>query len=259
MQPDLPNFGALLIGDELLTGKRSDRHWPKVIELLAARGLELSWLRVIGDDAEALESELGRIFASDDYVVSFGGIGATPDDRTRQSAAKALGRELLPHPQAVAEIEAQYEEAARPQRIKMAEFPVGAELIPNPVNRVPGFSVGATHFLPGFPEMAWPMLDWLLARDFPDRGKDDAAVEYSLKIYGIGEGELIHILERLENDYSNLKVSSLPTRDAINRCVEIGVRGHVTDAEAAAIQLDQHLRRDFDQPMTWLFAPAALR
>jgi uncharacterized protein involved in cysteine biosynthesis len=99
-------FGALIIGDEIVRGKRKDKHFEKLAELLATRGLHLAWVQYIGDDRSRLVEALRRSFASDDVVFSFGGIGATPDDHTRQSAAAALGVELVLHPDAEREIRA---------------------------------------------------------------------------------------------------------------------------------------------------------
>ena len=93
-------FGLLIVGDEILSGKRSDKHFSKVIELLAARGLALSWMRCVGDEPSRITSDLKDAFASGDVVFSCGGIGATPDDHTRQCAADALGRPLVLHPRA---------------------------------------------------------------------------------------------------------------------------------------------------------------
>ena len=73
-------FGALIIGDELLVGKRQDKHLGFVIGALAARGLRLAWAEYQGDDPARLTATLRRTFASGDVVFSFGGIGATPDD-----------------------------------------------------------------------------------------------------------------------------------------------------------------------------------
>jgi molybdopterin-biosynthesis enzyme MoeA-like protein len=114
-----------------------------------------------------------RSFNSNDIVFSFGGIGATPDDYTRQAAADALEVPIVRHQAAVAEIEAQFGEGAYPKRVIMADFPQGAGLIPNPVNRVAGFSAGLEnkkqpsqkhnhYFVPGFPAMAHPMMAWVL-------------------------------------------------------------------------------------------------
>ena len=94
------NFGLIIIGDEILSGKRADKHLPKVIELLAARGLSLAWARYVGDEPQRITSELRHAFDSGDIVFSCGGIGATPDDHTRQCAAAALGLPLVLHPQA---------------------------------------------------------------------------------------------------------------------------------------------------------------
>ena len=94
------NIGLLIVGDEILSGKRADKHLPKVIELLAARGMQLAWARYVGDDPVRITADLKDAFASGDLVFSCGGIGATPDDHTRQCAAAALGVPLALHPQA---------------------------------------------------------------------------------------------------------------------------------------------------------------
>ena len=162
MNPPTPKIGALIIGDEILSGKRQDKHLAKIIETLKIRGLALSYANYLADEPDEIEAQLRRSFATTDIVFSFGGIGSTPDDFTRQSAAKALGVPLALHPEAVAEIVARFGDAAYPTRVLMAEFPVGAAIVPNPFNRIAGFNVGRHYFLPGFPEMAWPMLEWVL-------------------------------------------------------------------------------------------------
>ena len=175
MHPMNQAFGLIIVGDEILSGKRVDKHMPKAIELLAARGLHLSWAEYVGDDAERIVATLKRAFAFGDVVFSCGGIGATPDDHTRQCAAKALGLDLELHPQAEALIRERMQDVAREQgltyepdrpdnihRLNMGVFPKGAEIIPNPYNKIPGFSVGKVHFVPGFPVMAWPMIEWVL-------------------------------------------------------------------------------------------------
>ena len=152
----------LIVGDELLSGKRRDGHLVAVIERLRTRGLALAECRIVGDEEDAIAASIRDAVDAGAVLLSCGGIGGTPDDRTRQAAARAFDRGLLRHPQAAEWIEQRYGERAYPQRIRMADFPSGAELIPNPVNQVAGFSVGHCHFVPGFPEMAWPMIDWVL-------------------------------------------------------------------------------------------------
>src|SRR6201996_1345708 len=137
-------IGALIIGDEILSGRRQDKHLPKLIELLGARGLSLAWADYIGDDPERIVATLRRTFASGDIVFSTGGIGATPDDHTRQCAAKALGVELVLHPEAAELIRARIRDTAKQagkpveletpenlHRLNMGTFPQGARIIPN--------------------------------------------------------------------------------------------------------------------------------
>src|SRR5262249_1945128 len=140
-----------------------DRHLAHVIATLSTRRLTLAWARYERDDRDSLTAVLRETFARDDVVFAFGGVGATPDDHTRQAAAGARDLPLVRHPEAVPSIEATFGEAAYPNRVLMAEFPAGATIIPNPVNRVASFSIRDHHFFPGFPQMAWPMLDWVLA------------------------------------------------------------------------------------------------
>src|SRR5438128_6504766 len=138
-------IGLIIIGDEILSGKRADKHLPKVIELLSGRGLQLGWAEVIGDDRARITATLQRSFASGDIVFSCGGIGATPDDHTRQCAAKALGRELELHPDAEKLIRERMQDTAQEQgipyepdrpdnihRLNMGVFPKGASIIRNP-------------------------------------------------------------------------------------------------------------------------------
>ena len=146
-------FGLLVIGDEIISGKRADKHLGKVIELLAARGLKLSYAQYLGDDPERITETLKRAFSSGDFIFSTGGIGATPDDHTRQCAALALAQPLVLHPQAAELIHKRMQEVARARgieyqpdssdnisRLNMGKFPASAQIIPNPYNQIPGFT-----------------------------------------------------------------------------------------------------------------------
>jgi molybdopterin-biosynthesis enzyme MoeA-like protein len=228
--------GLLVIGDELLSGKRADKHLPHVIGLLAARGIGLAWAQFLGDDELQIAEALALARARGDAVLSCGGIGATPDDCTRQAAARAFGLALRPHPEAVALIEAEYGERAHPNRVLMAHFPEGAALIPNPVNRVSGFSVGSCYFVPGFPEMAWPMLQWVLDQPLRSLHRADPPVEFSLRAIGSsGEGDLLELMESTLREFPAVKLSSLPSRGDGNRPrhIEFGIKGPGAQAAAA--------------------------
>jgi molybdopterin-biosynthesis enzyme MoeA-like protein len=188
-------FGAFIIGDELLVGKRQDKHMPFVIEALAKRGLRLSWAHYLGDEPERITTALKRSFNTSDLVFSFGGIGATPDDHTRQCAAAALNVQLRIHPDAEREIRARFGGEVTPQRLQMGEFPEGSAIIPNPVNRIPGFSVREHHFVPGFPQMAWPMVEWLLDTKYAKLFNRDRWEEASILVFEAGESQLIPAMQ----------------------------------------------------------------
>src|SRR4051812_45075140 len=106
-------IGLIIIGDEILSGKRTDKHFPKVVEMLAERGMQLDWAEYLGDNPARITATLERVFATGDIVFSCGGIGATPDDHTRQCAAAALGVSLALHPEAKAKIEERIADMAR--------------------------------------------------------------------------------------------------------------------------------------------------
>ena len=219
-------IGILVIGDEILSGKRQDKHFAKAIEILGARGLELDWAEYLGDDPARITATLRRTFATGDIVFSFGGIGATPDDHTRQCAAAALGRPLARHPEAVKEIEARFGDAAYPRRVLMAEFPEGADIVPNPVNRIAGFSVGTHYFFPGFPEMAWAMMAWALDTKHRALFRESLPFEESIIVTGAGESDLLDIMNAVVRDWPALKLSSLPTWSGTGaRVIELSVRG----------------------------------
>jgi molybdopterin-biosynthesis enzyme MoeA-like protein len=236
-------FGAYIIGDELLVGKREDKHLGFLIGALAKRGLRLAWAHYLGDEPQRLTQALRQSFATSDVVFSFGGIGATPDDHTRQCAAAALGRPLELHPEAEHEIRARFPGTdVTPQRLQMGEFPRGAEIIPNPVNRIAGFSVADHHFVPGFPQMAWPMVEWVLDTRYRSRFDSQKWSESSMLVFQAGESQLIPAMQAVERAFDRVKVFSLPSMgaDGSRIHVELGVRGDPAQVAAAM----QALRRE---------------
>ena len=252
------NFGLIIIGDEILSGRRQDKHLPRVIELLGARGIALSWARYTGDERARITALLREAFASGDAVFSCGGIGATPDDHTRQCAAAALGVPLQLHAQAHELIVQRMRDVAAEQglpfepqrpdnlhRLNMGVFPQGATLIPNPYNKIPGFSVGSVHFLPGFPVMAWPMIEWLLDTSYRAQHGQSRQSERSLIVYGSMEATLTPLMERVERDFAGVRVFSLPCVDAqheYGRHIELGVKGAPDRVSAAFALLRDGLR-----------------
>lgn len=228
-------IGLFVLGDEILSGKRQDKHLSKVIELLSARGMALDWARFIGDDEDRIVDAIRTVRRDGDVLFSCGGIGATPDDRTRQAAARAFDVPIERHAEAAALIQAEYGDQAFPNRVLMADFPKGAALIPNPINRIAGFSCGDCYFVPGFPEMAWPMIDWVLEHRLQHLWRADPDVEFRLRAYGGGEGDLLELMQVTLAQFPGIKLSSLPFRgDAtLPRHIEFGIKGAEALAESA--------------------------
>jgi len=251
-------IGLIIIGDEILSGRRVDQHFSKVVQLLAARGLKLDWADILGDEPARIVATLKRTFATGDIVFCCGGIGATPDDHTRQAAADALGLPLVLHEQGRRNIEQRIvqmgEEAGQPadlnspenlHRLKMAEFAEGAELIPNPYNNIAGFSLHQHYFVPGFPVMAWPMIEWVLDNKYANLFNREPHLEQSVLVYEAAESSLTPLMVALEEQYARVKVFSLPSvGDATTRRhIELGVKGEPAQTLEAFQQLRDELTR----------------
>ena len=246
-------FGLIIIGDEILSGRRQDKHMSKLIELLNERGLSLAWAKYVADDPEQITATLKESFASGDVVFSTGGIGATPDDHTRQCAALALGSTIELHPiakelitgriQATAEgdpVKANLNTAENQHRFKMGEFPVGSEIIPNPYNQIPGFRIQEHHFVPGFPVMAAPMMEWCLDTHYKHLFHQENWAEQSFIVPKGIESVLTPLMERIESNFPGVKVFSLPSvgdpsKGGVyaDRHIELGIKGNADLLESA--------------------------
>jgi molybdopterin-biosynthesis enzyme MoeA-like protein len=217
------DFGLIVIGDEILFGQREDRHVNQFRKILAERSLRLVRCYLLPDEATSLIHHLRLSLATSLPVFVCGGIGATPDDLTRSCVAKAAGVSIVRHPLATRLIEERFGQEAYPHRIQMAELPEGCALIPNPYNQIPGFSIAEHYFLPGFPEMAWPMAQWVLDEIYA-YPKICMPRERSLKIIGTPESKLVPIMQTLTDRFPGLKLFSLPHLGE-KSYIELGFRG----------------------------------
>ena len=238
-------IGAIIIGDEILSGKRQDKHFDKVVELLKARGMALDWAHYLGDDRARLTETLRRSLAGGDVVFSFGGIGVTPDDHTRQAAAAALGVGIALHPDAEREIRGRFGEETTPQRLMLGEFPAGSGIIPNPYNRIPGFFIRSHYFFPGFPVMAWPMLEWVLDTRLAHLHHAVPREEQAIIVYEAPESALLDLMDRIVRDYPKAALFSLPSfgGEGVRRHIELGVRGEPESVRQAMVEIRAEVSR----------------
>jgi molybdopterin-biosynthesis enzyme MoeA-like protein len=201
-----PKFFTLIIGTEILNRRRTDAHFDFVTKALADKGHKLTGSFIIEDDPALIIQTIKFIASQDNPVLfSFGGIGSTPDDHTRKCAAIALrGGDFVVHEEAKRIIEEQLGDNAYPHPIKMAELPKGANLLDNPVNKMPAFSLDERYFfMPGFPEMSHPMVTEILEKLIPHKKK---IYRHTLTAH-CKENEFIEIMEKMPKE---VEFSSLP-------------------------------------------------
>ena len=248
-------IGAVIIGDEILSGKRQDKHFARIAELLAARGLQLSWAAYLGDDRARLTATFQRTLAAGDLVFSCGGIGNTPDDHTRQAVAAALGVALELHPQGYEELKARFAgEEITEERKLLVTFPQGVAIVPNPFNRIPGFMVSDHYFVPGFPQMAHPMIEWALDSFHRELFQPaDARIEKALLLTGPAayESALLDLMEHIVAAYPDLRLFSLPSLiGKERRHLELGVEGSPARVEEAMAEIRAEVER---RGITWVW------
>ncbi|CAB3830487.1 Putative competence-damage inducible protein [Achromobacter animicus] len=249
-EPTARSIGLIIVGDEILSGRRQDKHFSKIVEMLGARGMHLSWAEFLPDERDRLVDAYKRSFASGDVVLSCGGIGGTPDDHTRQAAAAALGLPLALHPEAEEAIALRTREMAEKgqgtadmsapenqQRLQMGMFPEGCEIVPNPYNRIPGFFIKDHTFVPGFPVMAWPMLEWTLDTRYRALQHIRAHVEHSFLVFSMPESRITPSMVAVESRWPDVRAFSLPSVGEAGGTphIELGVKG---EPEAAAAALE---------------------
>lgn len=197
----------MVIGDEILDGRRQDAHVDALRRLLTPIGIDLAYVLFLPDNLVVLTAQLRWAFARPEPFFGCGGIGSTPDDLTREAAAAAAAVPIERHPEGEAILRGRWGKEATPARLRMVDFPEGAALIPNPVNQVPGFSIRNGHFVPGFPEMARPMMQWVIEHHFTAGEPRHAE---TLILRGVREADLVDLMETFIAAHPDVSLSSLP-------------------------------------------------
>jgi len=212
-----PNFYSVIIGTELLNRRREDAHFSVLAEELLKRGWEYKANFIIKDDPKFLK-DIFTLIKSDPQSVmfSFGGIGSTPDDFTREVASIAFTQQPpYRHKEAEKIIVERLGERAYPHPITMADIPKGSQLIENPINRMPGFQIeNRFFFVPGFPQMAHPMIKNILNEFYP---KNSTKFNCNFMAY-CGEATMIDIMRQLPSD---IELSCLPIMSGEKKQAEI--------------------------------------
>lgn len=216
------NFYSVIIGTELLNGRRSDAHFSFLNTQLLQRGWEQKASFVIEDDPK-LMFDIFTLIKSDPNSVMFcfGGIGSTPDDYTRQTAARAFTDYKMEfHEEAKQRILNQFKEEAYPHRVNMAYLPINAELLTNVVNNVAGFYLEDRFFFtPGFPSMSQAMVVEALDKLYPKSQEKYKRVLTA----SASENDLIETMLKMPK---HLDFASLPKIIGKDRKVVISLAGY---------------------------------
>jgi molybdopterin-biosynthesis enzyme MoeA-like protein len=242
MKTSISAVGLIIIGNEILDGRRQDAHFENASRCLRNHNLRLAYSLTLPDSEPVITHQLKWAMGNPDTpFFCCGGIGATPDDITRQCAATAAAVPLVPHPEGTRILQAKFGQDATPSRLRMAEFPENANLIPNPINNVAGFSIGNGYFMPGFPTMATPMMQWVLDTYY-EHGHQQSSITYIAK--GVREADLCELMEAFVARHPNVSFSSLPIAmpEGGGYELHLGVSGATTAVIPAAHQLQKSLK-----------------
>jgi molybdenum cofactor synthesis domain-containing protein len=229
---------ALIIGDEILSGRTQDTNLSAIARYLAGFGVDLAEARVVGDNEGDIIAALDALRAPYDYVITTGGIGPTHDDITADCVAKAFGVELYEHPEIIAMMQARFQVELNAARRRMARVPAGASLVRNPVQGPPGFQIGNVFVLAGVPMIMRGMLE-----DVGPRLRTGlVVVSRTVRVEGAGEGVIAAPLEALARAHPALSLGSYPFFGADGYGSNLVVRGRdPAEVEATAKALIEAL------------------
>jgi molybdenum cofactor synthesis domain-containing protein len=161
--PRIYTAALAVIGDEILSGRTQDKNIAQIALWLNLQGIRLREVRVVPDVEDEIVGAVNALRARYDYLFTTGGIGPTHDDITVDAIAKALGVDVVIHPEASALLGRYYESRGglNEARLRMARVPFGADLIPNRMSGAPGIRHGNIFIMAGVPHITAGMLDAL--------------------------------------------------------------------------------------------------
>jgi len=211
-----PKAFILLIGNELVRGSVADINGSLAARELRRIGFQIAGFEIVGDDDQAIERALRTSGERAEVVIVGGGLGPTDDDRTRGAAARCFGRDLVFNPEAWENIEAWFQNLKRksvPDDRRQAEFPAGAEMIPNRHGTAPGFffrqSQTRYYFLQGVPrEFSAFLQDEIIPRLRKEFSLPSPQIFRTLKVFGIGEGRVGAIIFGLARAFPQVTVGT---------------------------------------------------
>ncbi len=197
---------ALIIGNEILSGKITDTNTAFLAKGLFGLGIELQRVVVCGDDVPTIQRELDAMRGAHDLVFTSGGVGPTHDDVTIEGVAAAFGRQVVRSAAVEHVIRDYYGERATEAHFRMANMPEGSEMLRSAEAPWPTVVIENVYVLPGVPE--------IFELKFNDLRKrfDEGRTFHSSAVYTrAGEGEIAALLERIASRHPSVMVGSYVT------------------------------------------------
>ncbi|MCA9529020.1 MAG: competence/damage-inducible protein A [Myxococcales bacterium] len=220
---------ALIIGNEILTGKIDDTNTRYLARELFRLGVELRRVIVCPDDLDTIAADLNALRAAHDYVFTSGGVGPTHDDITIDGVALAFGRPVVRSEEVAAIIAHYYGDRLTEEHLRMANMPEGAQLIRNAEVPWPTVVIENVYVLPGVPEIFK-----MKFRALEERFRTDAPF-VSHAVYTLcDEGTIAARLSELAAQFPNLTIGSYMKWDDADYRVKITFDGRDADAVHAA-------------------------
>ncbi len=203
---DRVTAAVLVIGDEILSGRTQDTNTRDIARYLGVIGVDLVETRTVPDVMDEIVDALNALRVRYDYVITTGGIGPTHDDITADAIAQAFGVELYEHPDIIAMMSARWGGEVNAARRRMARIPVGGDLVKNPVQGPPGFTIGNVFTLAGVPQIMRGMLEDVGPRMRGGR----PTVSRTVRVEGSGEGVIAAPLEAVAKAHPDMSLGSYP-------------------------------------------------
>src|SRR6188768_2671040 len=151
MAATIDTAAALLIGNELLSGKIHEANLVELARTLRAAGVRLRKVVMVPDEMDVIVAELGALSESHDVVFTSGGVGPTHDDITIEAVAAAFGVRAVVDPGFETLLENVYGDRMTDGHRRMALVPEGAELVSHDDVRWPTVLMRNVWVLPGVP------------------------------------------------------------------------------------------------------------
>jgi molybdenum cofactor synthesis domain-containing protein len=218
---DSPTASALVIGDEILSGKVIEANVVALARTLRGLGILLRRVVIAMDDVETIAHEVRELASTHDWLFTSGGVGPTHDDVTIEAVAKAFGTRVVSSPQMEAMLRAHYKERCTEGHLRMALIPEGAVLEAMPEITWPTIRLQNTWLLPGIPE-AFRMKLPVVAARIGRRAR--AFVSHTVYVK-MDEGALKPFLDRVVDDFPDVSVGSYPKWHEANYKTELTFDG----------------------------------